>query len=112
MALSSPLSSQGNDYFSKLIDSRRTILFSLPIGKLGEEPAALLGSLLLGKLVTTIFNRFEYGKTPARVHVYIDEYSRFCTPLTSALFTQARKFNVGTTITLQTLSQIPDEENR
>src|SRR6266487_1302158 len=103
---------KGTIRFRELIKSGKTIIFSLPIGKLGEEPASLLGSLLLGKLVTTIYSRNEYGKTYPRVHVYIDEYSRFAVPITSALLTQGRKFNVGTTITLQTLAQVPDEENK
>ncbi len=104
---------KGTINFHELIDSGKTIIFTLPIGKLGEEPAALLGSLLLGKLATTIFSRNEYGKAYPRLHVYIDEFPRFSTQLiSSALFTQARKFNVGTTITLQTLSQIQDEVSR
>jgi hypothetical protein len=104
---------KGTIKFHELINSGKLIIFSLPIGRLGEEPASLLGSLLLGKLVTTIFNRLEYGSTPTRLHIYIDEFSRFSTPLvSSALFTQSRKFNVGTTITLQTLSQVGDEESR
>jgi Helicase HerA, central domain len=103
---------KGTIKFHELIDSGKTIIFSLPIGKLGEEPASLLGSLLLGKLATTIFGRNEYGKQYPRVHIYIDEYARFSIPLISQLWVQARKFNCGLTATIQTLSQIKDEESR
>ena len=103
---------KGTIKFHELIDSGKTIIFSLPIGKLGEEPASLLGSLLLGKLATTIFGRNEYGKQYPRVHIYIDEYARFSIPMISQLWTQARKFNCGLTATIQTLSQIKDEESR
>jgi hypothetical protein len=103
---------KGTIKFHELIDSGKTIIFSLPIGKLGEEPASLLGSLLLGKLATTIFGRNEYGKTYPRVHIYIDEYARFSIPLISQLWVQARKFNCGLTATMQTLAQIKDEESR
>ena len=102
---------KGTINFSKLIDSGKTIIFSLPIGKLGEEPASLLGSLLLGKLVTTILGRLEYGVIPPRLNIYIDEYSRFSVPVFADLWTQARKFNCGLTATIQTLN-MPDEENK
>jgi hypothetical protein len=103
---------KGTIKFHELIESGKTIIFNLPIGKLGEEPASLLGSLLLGKLATTIFSRNEYGKEYPRVHIYIDEYARFSIPMISQLWTQARKFNCGLTATIQTLSQIKDDENR
>jgi hypothetical protein len=103
---------KGTIKFHELINSGKTIIFPLPIGKLGEQPASLLGSMLLGKLATTIFGRNEYGKAYPRVHIYIDEYARFSIPLISQLWVQARKFNCGLTTTLQSFSQIKDEESR
>ncbi len=100
--------------FDKIINNTagQLTIFSLPIGRLGEEPAALLGSLLLGKLATAIFGRIDYGAALPRLHIYIDELSRFSLPITARLWTEGGKYNIGLTATLQTLSQLQDEENK
>src|SRR6266702_2188048 len=102
--------------FDELIGSGKTVVFPLSVGRLGREPASLLGSLLINKLATTLLNRFEnkeWGKELTPVRIYIDEYSLFSTPvMTETLFAQARKFGVSAAITLHSLSEIEQAKDR
>ena len=98
--------------FPSLLNSRKTYLISIPIGILGAGVTELLGTILLFQLSSAIYARAEQEKRP-RVHLYIDEFQRFTlSNITASLLKEGRKFGLGTTIALQVLSDLKDEENR
>jgi hypothetical protein len=102
--------SQSTIRFKDLLESKQAIIVSLPMGRLGSGATSLLGSILLAKCAEAIYQR---GANKHRVHLYIDEYGQyFSTPFTADLLTQGRKYNVSTLVTMQTLDQLPDEQNQ
>lgn len=96
--------------FQALFDENATLLIPLPIGKLGEGVVELIGNLLIAQLTTVIYSQTTSLKT--RLHLYIDEYGRFCTPWTTNLLKEGRKFKVGTTVAHQTRADLKDEASR
>jgi hypothetical protein len=85
----------------------------IPHGEIGEKMCNYLGSLILCVLANLIYARANVPEEQRnRVHLYLDEYGRFCNPVTASLLTEGRKYNLGTTIAHQTRAQVPDEENR
>jgi hypothetical protein len=89
------------------------LLVRIPIGELGEQQARFYGSLFLSLLTDRLFARSSLPESARhRLHLYLDEYGWFATPITAALLQQARKYSLGATIAFQTLADLPDEKNK
>ena len=103
--------STGGLNFSDAFMRRRVVLISLAQGSLGEETAALLGSLLTFSMWQAALRRIN---TPSEqrfpVFGYIDELQammKLSTPLPDML-AQARGFKFGLTLANQYVSQLSD----
>jgi hypothetical protein len=103
--------STGGLDFSEVFTRRKVVLISLAQGSLGEETAALLGSLLTFSMWRAALRRID---TPPEqrfpVFGYIDELQammKLSTPLPDML-AQARGFKFGLTLANQYVSQLSD----
>lgn len=103
--------SSGGLNFSDVFTRRTVVLISLAQGSLGEETAALLGSLLTFSMWQTALRRVN---TPLEqrfpVFGYVDELQammKLSTPLPDML-AQARGFKFGLTLANQYVSQLPE----
>jgi hypothetical protein len=93
--------------FRRMVDDRRVFLAKLSQGAIGEENAALLGSLLVSKVHQVCLLRQDQALTERRpFFLYLDEFHHVATPSMAALFSGARKYRLGVTVAHQDLYQL------
>jgi Type IV secretion-system coupling protein DNA-binding domain len=91
--------------FGKAMREGRIVLILLPPAL--EESANLLGSLLISRILLSVFHRAGVSEGERREFaLYCDEYSRFASPDFAVLLAEFRKFGLLTTTGFQYLSQL------
>ena len=95
-------------HLGEVMDKGPTILLvKLSQGMIGEENAALLGSLFVSKFHQHALARQSVVKAKRRpFYLYADECQHFVTPSLEALHGEGRKYALGMTLAHQTLAQI------
>lgn len=93
--------------FRGIVDGGQVLLAKLAQGAIGEENAALLGSLLVSAFHQAAMSRQDLAPG-ARRHffLYLDEFHEVATPSMAALLTGARKYRLGLTLAHQELRQL------
>lgn len=93
--------------FRSVVDDGRIFLGKLSQGAIGEENAALLGSLLVSKIHQVCLLRQDQAQSARRpFFLYLDEFHNLATPSMAALFSGARKYRLGVTVAHQDLYQL------
>lgn len=93
--------------FREVMDSGKVLLVNLSKGKLGEDNASLLGSVLVGKILIAAMSRAELATTERRqFHLIVDEYHSFATESFPTLQSEARKFAIDTIVAHQYRDQL------
>jgi type IV secretory pathway TraG/TraD family ATPase VirD4 len=91
----------------QVMDEGKILLVNLAKGKIGEDTAALLGSLLVSSLSVAALSRADIPEESRRdFWVYLDEFHTFTTLSTATKLSELRKYGVGLILTHQFLSQI------
>jgi hypothetical protein len=91
------------------MDEGKVLLVNLSKGKLGEDNAALLGSVLVGKILIAALSRSELSQEERRpFHLIVDEYHSFATESFPTLQSEARKFAIDTIVAHQFRDQLDD----
>jgi hypothetical protein len=95
----------------RLLDEGKILIVNLSKGQLGEDTAALLGSMFLTRLMLATFTRADTPEELRRpFFLYVDEFASFGTAGTVAtLLAEARKYRVGLVLVAQYLAQIDRE---
>jgi hypothetical protein len=98
--------------FRGMVDEGKVFLAKLAQGAIGEENAALLGSLLVSAFHQAAISRQDLAPG-ARRHffLYLDEFHEFATPSMAALLSGARKYRLGLTLAHQEMRQL-ETKNR
>jgi hypothetical protein len=96
--------------FRRIMDEGLVLLVNIPKGKLGEESAVLLGSLLVSTIGLAGFSRAELGAGSRRpFFLYLDEFHNFTTLMLANMMSELRKYGVGLILAHQYLHQLkPD----
>ncbi len=97
--------------FSSIMNEGKILLVKLAQGAIGEENAALLGSLFVSKIHQLALGRqslAEHERTP--FFVYLDEFQHFVTPSMATLLTGARKYKLGLVLAHQELRQLWNQD--
>ncbi len=90
-----------------IMNEGRILLAKLAQGAIGEENAALLGTLFVAKFHQLALGRQELAERQRRpFYLYIDEFHHFTTPSMAALLAGARKYRLGLTLAHQELRQL------
>jgi hypothetical protein len=101
--------------FRQVVDDRRIFLARLSQGAIGEENAALLGSLLVSKThQVSLLRQDQAEENRQPFFLYLDEFHHVATPSMAALFSGIRKYRLAVTVAHQNLSQlgrVPEVEN-
>lgn len=93
-----------------IMDSNKVLLVNLSRGRIGEGPAALLGSLLVSSLGLSAFKRANRPTERRRdFFIYIDEFHTFATLSLATMLSELRKYRVGLVLAHQYLSQLETE---
>lgn len=97
--------------FADVMNGGKILLVKLSQGSIGEENAALLGSLFVSKIQQTAIARQAIQEPERRPFVcYIDEFQNFITPSMASMLTGARKYRVGLVLAHQELRQLWNQD--
>lgn len=97
--------------FAAIMNEGKILLVKLAQGAIGEENAALLGTLFVAKFHQLALGRQEIQERERRpFHLYIDEFHHFVTPSLATLLTGARKYRLGLILAHQELRQIWNQD--
>lgn len=98
---------KGSIDFRNIMDEGKVLLVNLSKGRLGEDNSALLGSVLVGKILVAALSRANIPEEKRRAfHLIVDEYQSFATSSFPILQSEARKFNIETIVAHQYRDQL------
>ncbi|MBV9182366.1 MAG: type IV secretion system DNA-binding domain-containing protein, partial [Acidobacteria bacterium] len=99
-------------HFRSIMDEGRVLLVNLSKGRLGEDSALLLGSLIVSTLGLAAFSRADEPTSSRRpFFVYVDEFQSFTTLMLANMMSELRKYGVGLVLAHQYIHQL-EPENR
>jgi DNA helicase HerA-like ATPase len=91
----------------RVMDEGKILLVNLAKGKIGEGPAALLGSLLVSGIGFAGLSRSELPPEERRdFYLYVDEFQTFATMAFATMLSELRKYRVDLILANQYLSQL------
>lgn len=94
----------------KFMNSGKIVLINISKGKLGEENAALLGSMFITKIQQAALSRAKMPEDERRdFYFYVDEFQNFATEAFSTILSEARKYRLDLTIAHQYMAQLPED---
>ncbi len=94
----------------QIMDEGKILLVNLSRGLLGEDNAALLGSLLVTKIQLAAMSRADMPadqRTP--FYLYVDEFQNFATDSFATILSEARKYGLNLTVANQYTAQMAIE---
>lgn len=97
----------------KMMDEKKIIIINLSKGRIGEQNANLLGSLLITKIYLSAMSRAdvheeELKKLPS-FFLYVDEFQSFANESFADILSEARKYKLSLNIAHQYIEQMSDE---
>jgi len=96
--------------FDKFMNEGKIVIVNLSKGKLGEDNAALLGSMIITKIQQAALARAGIAEEQRRdFYFYVDEFQNFATEAFSSILSEARKYHLDLTIAHQYIAQLPDD---
>lgn len=101
---------------SKALDLRRVmdrgqiLIVNLSRGRLGQDNATLLGSLLLTSVEQAALSRADMPEENRRDHtLFLDEFHTLTTPSTAIMLSESRKYRISLTLSHQLTHQLDDD---
>jgi type IV secretory pathway TraG/TraD family ATPase VirD4 len=92
-----------------VMDRHKILLVNLAKGKLGDDSAALLGSLLVSRIGLAGLSRADIPEPDRKdCFVYIDELHTFITLSLAQMLSELRKYRVGLVLGHQYLAQLSE----
>lgn len=96
--------------FRRVMDEGGAVIINLAKGKMGEDSASLLGSLLVTTIGLAAFSRADLPEAARRpFFLYIDEFQAFTTHFIASMTSELRKYGVGLVLAHQYLDQLKDD---
>jgi Helicase HerA, central domain/TraM recognition site of TraD and TraG len=94
----------------QIMDERKILIVNLNRGLVGEDNAALLGSLLVTKVQLGAMSRADiHGSDRIPFYLYVDEFQNFATESFATILSEARKYGLSLTVANQYIAQMPME---
>jgi len=93
-----------------VLDNKRIFLVNLSKGKIGEDNAYLLGSLLVSRMFFEVVQRVNipWGRR-VPFYLYIDEFQNFASESFTGILSEARKYRLCLHLTHQYTAQLSEE---
>lgn len=93
----------------QVMDQEQILIINISRGRLGQDNATLLGSLLLTSLEQTAMTRAEIPEENRRDHyLYLDEFQTLATPSTGIMLSESRKYRLCLALSHQLTQQLDD----
>lgn len=95
----------------KIMDEGKILIVDLSRGKIGEDNAGILGSLLITKIQLDAMSRADIPNIDDRrpFYLYVDEFQNFATESFAVILSEARKYGLYLTVANQYVAQMPEE---
>ncbi len=94
------------------MDSGKIVLVNLSKGKIGEDTAAFLGSMLVTKFQIDAMSRADMPEEERRdFYLYVDEFQNFATKSFATILSEARKYRLALTMAHQYIGQLTIGQN-
>jgi hypothetical protein len=93
----------------QIMDREQILVVNISRGRLGQDNATLLGSLLLTSLEQAAMSRADIPEGDRRDHfLYLDEFQSLTTPSTAIMLSESRKYRLCLTLSHQLMQQLDD----
>ena len=94
----------------EVTDGGKILLVNLAKGKIGEDTASLLGSLLVSRIGLAALSRADIPEAGRRdFYLYLDEFPTFTTLALARMLSELRKYRLNLILAHQFLGQLDDE---
>ena len=94
----------------QIMDERKILVVNLSRGLVGEDNAALLGSLLVTKIQLGAMSRADIpAEQRSPFYLYVDEFQNFATDSFATILSEARKYGLNLTVANQYTGQMSIE---
>jgi len=94
----------------RIMDQGRVLIVNLSKGRMGAEPAHLLGALLVSAFAQAAESRADIAEAERRdFTLYVDEFQNFATSSFADILSEARKWGLALVLSHQFLSQLPEQ---
>jgi len=95
--------------FRQLINNRGILIVNLAKGRVGEDAANLLGSLIVTKLQVAAMQRANMPEADREdFYLYVDEFQNFTTESFADILAEARKYRLNLILAHQYLGQLDE----
>jgi hypothetical protein len=95
-----------------IMDKKKILIVNLSKGRLGEDNAALLGSLLVTKIQLAAMSRVDMPEEEREdFYLYVDEFQNFTTDSFATILSEARKYRLNLILAHQYISQLTETGN-
>lgn len=92
-----------------IMDNQRIFLVNLAKGRIGEDKANLLGSVLVTKLYLAALERQDMPEEERKdFYLYVDEFQNFSTDVFPSILSEARKYRLNLILAHQYLHQLSE----
>lgn len=96
--------------FRSAMDEGKILLINLSKGRLGELNSALLGLIIVGKILIASLSRADIPEHERKdFFLYIDEFQNVTTKSIATILSEARKYRLGMIIAHQFLGQLDED---
>jgi hypothetical protein len=96
--------------FREIMDNKKILLVSLPIGGIGDFNVSLLGLIFAGRIRMAAMSRIDIPpEQRTDFYLYMDEFQNFTTPSISSILAEARKYRLGLIMAHQYISQLDEK---
>lgn len=95
--------------FRQVMDEGKILLVNLSKGKVGDLNSALIGMIVVSRLLLAAFSRVELPENERRdFYLYIDEFQNYTTDSIATILSEARKYKLCLTVAHQFIAQLKD----
>lgn len=99
--------------FREAMDEGKIVIMNLSKGRMGEQNADLIGSMLVVKIYLDAMSRADLPpaelKKARPFYFYVDEFQSFANDTFANILSESRKYNLSLTVAHQYIEQMPDE---
>ena len=96
--------------FREIMDSGKILLINLSKGRLGELNSALIGLIMIGKILMAAFSRTDIKEEDRKpFYLYVDEFQNVTTNSIQTILSEARKYKLDLIIAHQFIGQLSEE---
>jgi CxxC-x17-CxxC domain-containing protein len=93
-----------------IMDNKKILILSMSKGKIGEDNASLLGSMMITKIQLAAMSRANIVEEKRQdFYLYVDEFQNFATESFANILSEARKYRLNLTVAHQYIEQMSEE---